>query len=220
MGTFTRFTKIDCPETIPCGPRWRARGLRGRLHRGRRDPLSPGDTACAGPGPLAQGRGDPVQPDRCRDLALRRPGAGGQADGGRSHPPDRGLSPGRPRPGGGRRLDQGLPGPAPAPPAPPGGHPRPGVRRRRGQALLRHPQAHAPALLQHHRPQLLGRRKGPDLRLAGRQLYRFHPRGGAPIHRGRPPPRGAVHELERLPDRATGPLRRRGALRRPLRRLE
>ncbi len=125
----------------------------------------------------------------------------------------------RARPG--RRLDQGVPGSTPGPSrAPEGGRARGGFRRCRGQAVLRHPQAHAPAVLQHHGPQLLGRREGSDLRLARGQLHGFHPRRRAAIHRRRAPACGALDELERLADRAARPLRGRGALRRALCRLE
>ena len=93
-------------------------------------------------------------------------------------------------------------------------------RGRRGEALLRHPQAHAPAVLQHHRPQLLGRREGRDLRLARRQLHRFRPGGGAPVLGRRAAACGPLHQLERLADRTARPLRPRRPVRRPVRRLE
>src|SRR5512147_1520896 len=121
-----------------------------------------------------------------------------------------------------RRLDQGVPqaadrGARPAG-APADGDRRPGLRA--GAALFRHPQAHASALLRDHRSQLLGRRKGRHLRLAGRQLHRLHSGGGPPVYRRRPAARRAVDELERLTHRATRSLRPLRPVRWALRPLE
>jgi hypothetical protein len=63
-----------------------------------------------------------------------------------------------------------------------------------------------------------GEKDGSSAR--ARATTRTSSRRRAPVHRRRAAARRAVHELERLADRAARPLRRRGALRRTLRRLE